>query len=292
MAITLDIHHQATIANGLRPSRCNSTSSRARPIGCYAENSDFRGGGMVISGRGKGRKVEKPIARTLKPRKPANAARTATPRLPQRAAGRERFAVLVDAVDALLSERDAGEISLYDIADAAGVPTASVYHFFPSMAAGYVALAQRYLGMFRDIFAEPIDHDSVTGWQDVFRIKHRQALDFYKDHVVARKLFLGSEYSWQVRQADVVGNRHLAESLSQTYARHFHLGNAEALIEKIEVGIDICDSIWALSCLKNDGIIDDYYAEESARAYEAYVGLYIPSHLDKRDKPEVETPLP
>lgn len=241
---------------------------------------------MVISGRSKGRVTPKPAGWPLKVKKSTDNTRMGMPRLPQRAAGRQRYLLLVDAVDRLLSERDAGEISLYDIAEAAGVPTASVYHFFPSMAAGYVALAQRYLETFREIFAQPIDHDSLSCWQDVFRVKHQQALDYYKNHIVARKLFLGSEYSWQVRQADVVGNRHLAESLAGTYRRHFHLDNAEMLIEKIEVGIDMCDSIWALSCLKNAGVIDDYYAQESARAYEAYMGLYIPIHVAKREAPE------
>jgi len=211
---------------------------------------------------------------------------TATPRLPQRESGRARFELLVDAIDRLLGERDAGSISLYDIAEVAAVPAASVYHFFPSTAAAFVALAQRYIAIFHDIVAEPLDHATLTRWQDVFHIKGEQARRFHNEHDVARKLFLGSEYSWQVRQADKESNRGLARIMAAFYRKHFEVFGARDLVEQIEIGFGISDTVWSLSYERHD-LITDFYAEESARAYDAYLGLYFPPLLARRD-----TPLP
>lgn len=215
---------------------------------------------------------------------PLRAAATATPRLPRRASGRARFELLVDATDRLLGERDAGDVSLYDIAAIAGVPTASVYHFFPSTAAAFVALAQRYLAHFREIVAAPLDHAALTGWQDIFHIKGAQARAFYNQHVIACKLFLGSEYSWHVRLADIEGNREFGQIVAAACRKHFELPGDSGLVEEIEIAIGISDSIWSLSYQRH-GFITDYYARESVRAYNAYIGLYLPTYLPRREQP-------
>ncbi len=49
------------------------------------------------------------------------------------------------------------DIGLYQIAEEAGVPPASTYHFFPTKDAAFLALAQRYLDGFVAASAEPID---------------------------------------------------------------------------------------------------------------------------------------
>lgn len=209
---------------------------------------------------------------------------TATPRLPQRASGRARFEILVDATDKLLGERDAGEISLYDIAAIADVPAASVYHFFPSTAAAFVALAQRYLTNFRDIVAEPVEHASLAGWQDIFHTKGMQAVRFYNEHPIVCKLFLGSEYSWQIRLADIESNRDFGQIIADLYQKHFEITSARGLIEEVEIGIGISDSILSLSYQRH-GFITDFYAQEAQRAYDAYIGLYLAPFLPRRAEP-------
>src|SRR5476651_676599 len=56
---------------------------------------------------------------------------TAAPRRPSQQRSRLRFEMLLDAADALLAEHEPTEVGLYDIAAAADVPPASVYHLFP-----------------------------------------------------------------------------------------------------------------------------------------------------------------
>ncbi|MDB5581462.1 MAG: TetR family transcriptional regulator [Bradyrhizobium sp.] len=206
------------------------------------------------------------------------------PRLPQRSTGRLRYEKLLAATDGLLTERDASDISLYDIAEWANVPTASVYHFFPSPTAAFVGLAGRYLERLVGMLAEPLDHAALTGWQDVAAIKAGTGRQFYEEHIVAKKLFLGSEYTWQIRLQESLGNKSGAEFIVRDYQRHFLISDVAALAEKVEIAIGLIDATWSLSYIRH-GFITDYYATEANRAFIGYMRFYLPEYLEKRAEP-------
>ncbi|MDB5581468.1 MAG: TetR family transcriptional regulator [Bradyrhizobium sp.] len=204
--------------------------------------------------------------------------------MPQRSPGRVRYEKLLEATDALLTERDAGNISLYDIAERAKAPTASVYHFFPSTTAAFVGLAERYLKRLVGMLAEPLDHALLTSWQEVAAIKAETGRQFYEDHVVAKKLFLGSEYTWQVRQHESQGNKSAAEFIVRDYNRHFMISDVVMLAEKIEIAIGLIDATWSMSYLRH-GCITDHYATEANRAFVGYMRSYLPEYAEKRAEP-------
>lgn len=223
-----------------------------------------------------------PKKRLVKPK--VDVAAAAMPRAPQRIQGRLRFDLLVDTTDRLIGERGAGDLSLYDIAEAAGVPAASVYHFFPSTAAAVVAVAQRYLQIFEAIIGSNLEHADLASWRDIFRIIGERARVFYNSHEVARRLFLGSEYSWQVRMTDVQSNENYARILARTYEKHFFIPDPDYLCSKIEIAIGLSDSVWSLSCVRHNDITDAY-AVEAELAYHAYLIRYIAELAPKRVAP-------
>ncbi len=229
------------------------------------------------------RTPKKSVAIAPSPAAPA-VGRSMAPRLPQRAPGRLRYEKLLEATDQLLSERDATDISLYDIADRAKVPAASVYHFLPSVTAAFVGLAQRYQEKTLDLLAEPLDHAALTGWQDVAAIKAEAGRQFYESHVVAKKLFLGSEYTWQIRQQESRLNRSAADLLLRDYNRHFVIPKDEFLADKIEIAIGLIDATWALSYIRH-GSVTDAFAAEANRAYVGYLRGYIADYAQKRAEP-------
>jgi AcrR family transcriptional regulator len=86
-----------------------------------------------------------PVAEPATANSGSKAARPTSPRKPVQKRSRERYERLLDATESLLSAQDAGSVGLYDIAKHANVPPASVYHFFPTKEAAFVALAERFL---------------------------------------------------------------------------------------------------------------------------------------------------
>src|SRR5271170_7255277 len=89
------------------------------------------------------------------------------PRRPSQQRSRLRFEMLLDAADALLSDKETTDVGLYDIAGAANVPPASVYHLFPTKEAAFVALAERYLSGLTVRVNQPAPIGELRRWQDL-----------------------------------------------------------------------------------------------------------------------------
>ena len=74
-------------------------------------------------------------------------------RRPRQARGQEKFEMILHAADSLIVENGAEDLSLYDVAERAGVAVGSVYHFFPSKHAVLLALIERYDRQFESLVA-------------------------------------------------------------------------------------------------------------------------------------------
>src|SRR5882757_2380501 len=96
--------------------------------------------------------------------------RRVAPRAPSSDRGVQRYTALLDATERLLRTHSPDDIGLYQIAEEAGVPPASTYHFFPTKDAAFLALAQRYLDGFVAVSAEPIDAAELKSWQHLIAI--------------------------------------------------------------------------------------------------------------------------
>lgn len=212
------------------------------------------------------------------------------PRKPRRARGRARFANLLDAVDEVLRGRNDTEVSLQEVAAQAGVPLASIYHYFPSNRALLLELANRYMGSFLDLAAQPMNHSALQNWTDICRFHADRSLKFYRDHPVAMRLLLGPESSWPIRRADLAVNSRLGEIHNKTHARHFLIPENSRLSEAFCNAIAISDAIWAVSYARH-GQITQELAEEAMRARLAYLRLYIAELTEKRAEPLPMSPI-
>ena len=205
---------------------------------------------------------------------------TALHRVPIRRRGVERFELLLDAAAGLIGECPDAEISLANIADRAGVPLASLYHFFPNRNAAFVALAQRY---HRRIHALPMFPAGTTPqrWQDVFAFRIRNSARFLNDNPAALRLFMGAGVSAEVRNTDVAGNDRLADARAE-YLRHtFALAPMPDLARRIAIALAIIDGIWAYSYAKHRHIAGDY-VEEAIGTTLVYLRCYLPEVLEHR----------
>lgn len=85
--------------------------------------------------------------------------------VPTQARSRARLLRVLDAADELLAREGAGAFTTARVADAAGVPVGSLYHYFPDKEAIVEALALRYWSDFEDLVAavaETDERDPVT----------------------------------------------------------------------------------------------------------------------------------
>ncbi|MBO3276192.1 TetR/AcrR family transcriptional regulator [Pseudomonas schmalbachii] len=201
-----------------------------------------------------------------------------------RASSQARIATILDTARVLLAESGAAGLSIYAVAERAEMPPSSVYHFFPSVPALLHGLTSDVHAAFRACLAEPVDHAALRDWRDLSRIVEERMLAVYARDAAARQLILASHGLAEVTLADRQHDVQLGESMRALFDRHFQLPPLPADIEVFSLAMELGDRVYALS-VQRHGLISERLAEEGMRVFDAYLALYLPPFLPKRESP-------
>ena len=201
-------------------------------------------------------------------------------RRPRQARGQEKFEKILDAADALIADKGtADNLSLYDIADKAGVAVGSVYHFFPSNHAVLVALIERYDQRFEELVEEPMDAGNISNWRDVLWLQTERSRQYINTTPGALIMILGSGQTWATRVADAEGDTAIAAAMVSAIRGFFNLPANPTPEQIIFNAIRMLEALWATSYIRH-GLVTDDYAEETHKAMCAYLALYWPPYLE------------
>lgn len=199
-------------------------------------------------------------------------------RRPTQARGIAKFEAILDATHRLIETRGIESFSLYDVAEEAGVATGSVYHFFPSLQAAFVALVERYDGEFAAIIAQPVDPVEINSWEDILYAHTERSRAYLNNNLPALNLLLGPGQSWRSRLADTAGNLEIAKSMVASYRELYVVPTVPDPAELLLFAIEILEALWGLSYQRH-GRITDEMAAETQRAMVAYLRLYFPKYM-------------
>ncbi|MFC6632979.1 TetR/AcrR family transcriptional regulator [Microbulbifer taiwanensis] len=206
---------------------------------------------------------------------------SASPRKPQRKNGREKYEKLLDSLEALIIEQDSSEITLANLSQVAGVPAASVYHFFPSVDASLTALAERHYKSFSEALLHLPDIPPQGGWQDLLFELCDLGRSYYEINVAALKVHFGPQSSWALRHLQMENNWRLADTLLKNLSREFELPPSQEWRERLLLAITINDAFWSQS-YSRFGRITEEIAAEGKRAAAAYLKMYLGELLERR----------
>ena len=205
-----------------------------------------------------------------------------TPRWPARSDSKARFQVLMQAVEILLSQHGPSEITIQMIADEARMPTATVYHFFPSAEAAMFAQARVYVERFEKLSAEGRSPEERRSWQDAWRIGMQKARDLYISNVACMRLLLGPDVPRDVQTYDSDFNVRLGRTAAKQLHEYFVMPPIEGLETVCTNAVEISDTFWRLSFERHRTVTDAYF-DEGVRAVTAYLRTYLPEVLTPRD---------
>lgn len=203
--------------------------------------------------------------------------------MPSRVKGVTRYAALIDATEALLMDQSAADVGLYQIAERANVPPASVYHFFPTKEAAFLALTQRYLDGFRDLACRPVAAEALSGWQALLASDLRLAMEYYDLHPPALKLLLGGYGGEETAKTNREYNERSAHDVYDRFNAAFHLPFMREVEKKFHIMLEIIDAVWRIGYLKHGAITEEYYGE-ALDASVAYSRLFLPDRLELREE--------
>ena len=213
------------------------------------------------------------------------AAPRATPRKP-RARSQGRIDTILDAARTLLTAQGVASLSIYSVAEHAQIPPSSVYHFFAGVPALLEALTGDVHAAFRACLQAPIEHEALSGWRDLSRVIEQRMLAIYNEDAAARQLILAQHGLTEVTRADRQHDLELGQLMHALFMKHFELPVLPQDVDVFALAMELGDRVYARSIQLHERITPRM-AEESMRVVDAYLGLYLPPFLPKRESPAV-----
>lgn len=144
---------------------------------------------------------------------------TNSPRLrkPSQLRTQERVARAISAAEILLIERGPEEVSIPDIAEASGVPRASLYQFFANKYQLFAAIAEQHLSQVCETVRQAAPAFVGMHWRDVAPVLVRAASSYYNQHPVAGILILGWPVSRESYLAQEVTIENIGDEVRQIF---------------------------------------------------------------------------
>lgn len=187
----------------------------------------------------------------------------------------------MDAARELLSEVEIDQISLPAIAERAGIPSSSAYHFYPETTQLYKELATA-------IACEMIDSGEELSagedWQQIVSHFLRASSSFFNRDAAARQLMLGPKTAPEIKHAACREDYRFGEYLLAQVGRQFELpplDNGRVIFFK---AVQVADLMFSLSVFDHGRVTEEALGEAEAATI-AYLGLYLPRILRKRSAP-------
>lgn len=201
-----------------------------------------------------------------------------------RASSQARISQILAAARELLTEEGMANLSVYTVAERAGIPPSSVYHFFANVPALLEGLTSDIHATFRACLLAPVEHDTLRSWHDLSHIVEQRMLTVYAQDAAARQLILAQHGLAEVTQADQQHDLELGRLMQALFDRHFPLPQLPTDIDVFALAMELGDRVYARS-VQLHGTVTPRLAEEGLRVFDAYLGLYLPAALPKRAAP-------
>ena len=188
--------------------------------------------------------------------------------------GRERRKLLLKATYELLCVRPVEDVSFRDIADKAGVPEGSAYHFFANRFDVFSALAEELSDQFIEAHRRKVPPSQRRSWQALAEHLVDVGAKVYAKNPPARQLLIGGKTPPEVKQADRINDRAVGNVMHEVFAEHFELPESDEMRNAFYYFIEITDLIFTLSVIEH-GKITPAMLAEAKRAGIGYLGTYL-----------------
>lgn len=197
-------------------------------------------------------------------------------REPKQARGKVKVEKILAAAEDLILKHGADGFSSPMVAEAADIPVASVYQFFPTRYAILRTLAERYNGAINKALIAHFSQTQVTGWTDAISQAVDISADYSNDNPVGMAIFLNGPV--RAAAVDVVtdkaldlGNQIASFISGQGYDAD---GQIPEGMEPVRIMMDLIQTIFAAS-YRADGKISDYAREEAKHIAISYLERHI-----------------
>ncbi len=212
---------------------------------------------------------------------PAAATSTTTPkrRVPRQERSRRRVEDLLDAAARLVVEHGVEAVTTRDIAEAAGVPVASLYQYFSDKEDVMLALAQRDMDEMDTQVAADLAAVEELSVASLVRTTMRAFVSVYHRRPAFVEIYLRGRTNVAVHRFGREHNARIAETL-QSFAVDAGLARPDLPVSAALLAVEVGDRVFQLAFEDSlDG--DEAMVEEGIALVTAYLERYAtPAGLD------------
>lgn len=199
-------------------------------------------------------------------------------RRPAQARTQDRVARAMTAAEKLLIERGPEEVSIPDIAEASGVPRASLYQFYANKHQLFAAIAEKHLARVAGEIKNGGASLKGSHWREVVPLLVRAASHYYNQNPVAGILILGWPMSRDTYLAQEVTIENIGDEL-----RHIFRTLSPAVELAVTPDVATLVTELAFACMKygyyREGVITDLIIEQAALAVIGYLEQVLPADV-------------
>lgn len=191
------------------------------------------------------------------------------------ARGRARRTELLAAAREALAEQSLDQIGLSGVAERAGIPLSSAYHFFGDIGELWKELARTIA---TQQASEDLDLPRVASWQELIRASLNHHRNAFNSDPAARKLMLGQHVPPEIKNAACKEDFRFGTALWQAVRAQFVLPELADSRELFFKALLIADVFFSLSVADCDKVTEEAL-NEAVLAVISYLNIYLPTQL-------------
>lgn len=195
-------------------------------------------------------------------------------RKPVQARSIARFEKILDAAEELILENGIDNTSHHKVAERAGLPSASVYQYFPSRELIFQALSERHFETVIELYQANAQKANIKTWQDLARLLVETGYQYYTTDPIGEQLFLGVHAATNVRKGAAGRLTEFAEWFLTLFEPLDSPPAIDDLKEKLAICVNLMDAAFVRSLALHNAIKPEY-REEALRAVTGYLGTYF-----------------
>lgn len=192
-------------------------------------------------------------------------------RRPAQARSARRIEALLNAAAELLGDQELEDITVRDLADAAGVPTGTLYQFFDDKDAVFQALAVRFLAAMPGVLDEASERGGGDWARTVGLVVDRYAA-MIREHPAIRRLWLSGALDDATRSVERETDATIAARLGALLRRQS--GSRRGTAQQWRLLVALIDGL-LVHAFTEDPDGDPVVLREARRAARAYAGAVL-----------------
>ena len=204
------------------------------------------------------------------------------------ARGRARRVELLDAARTMLGTHNLDQIGMIAVAEAAGIPASSAYHFFPEIGDLWKELARTIATAQAEIDEEL---PRTEEWEAVIELSLENHQRAFNADRAARQLMLGPHTAPEIKHAACKEDFRFGTALWQAMRRQYVLPGLADSRELFFKALLIADVFYSLSVAEHDHVGKDAVTEAKLATI-AYLRAYLPTRLARVEEGDEAPPLP